>query len=367
MIFLRRIFPHPASTSAARRIARAQTHSSRPVRRASLFVVLTAIAGLNTISPAGAQSDGFYAGRNITIVISGTGGGNDQWGRLVAQHIGKHLPRRPTVVTQYIPGAGGLNAANHIYNIAPKDGTVIGIVPSSLPLAPLFGIAGARFNAPEFAWIGSPTMITDICIAMATAKVKTFQDLLAHELVTGNTGVGSGPYTYPKALNGILGTKFKLIAGFPGTSNIHLAMERNEIDAVCHPLEAVVSSRPDWIARKIVNVLFQGGMRPHLQLKEVPLIVDLARTQEEKQAIEFLYAGNGLGRPFIAPPDVPPERVKMLRDAFMATMTDPEFLADAERQKIDVQPEDGEHLAVLIKKIYTTQRSIVDRVTELIK
>src|SRR5215510_8198726 len=256
---------------------------------------VAAIASSGISSLATAQSEMPYTGKTVTVIIPGTGGGNDQWGRLVAQHIGKHLPGRPTVVTQYIPGAGGLNAANYIYNVAPKGGTVLGIVPSSLPLAPLFGIAGARFHAPKFAWIGSTTMITDICIAMATAKVKTFQDLLTHELVTGNTGVGSGPYIYPKALNGILGTKFKLISGFPGTSNIHLAMERNEIDAVCHPLEAVVSSRPDWIASKTVNVLFQGGARPNPRLKGVPMIVDLARTPQEKQAIALLYAGSGLG------------------------------------------------------------------------
>src|SRR5262249_40778978 len=168
-------------------------------------------------------------------------------------------------------------------------------------------------------------------------------------------------------LNGILNPKFKLISGFPSTGNIHLAMERGEIDAVCHPLDAVVSSRPDWIASKTVNVLFQGGVRPNPQLKQDPLIVDLARTQEEKQAIAFLYAGNGLGRPLVALPDVRPERVKMLRDAFMATMTDPESLADAERQKLALQPEDGEYLAALIKKIYSTPQPVVERVTELIK
>jgi tripartite-type tricarboxylate transporter receptor subunit TctC len=338
----------------------------RFAKRAGLFVVLTAIAGLNNFSSAAAQSGGFYAGKTVTMIIPGTGGGNDQWGRLVARHIGRHLPGTPTVVPQYMPGAGGLNAVNHIY-IAPKDGTVLGLVPSSLPIGPLLGVAGARFDAPKLTWVGSPTMITDVCIAMARAPVKTFHDLLVKELITGNTGVGSGPYMYPKALNGILGTKFKLIAGFRGTSDVHLAMERGEIDGVCHPLEAFVSSRPDWIASKTVNVLFQAGARPNPVLKDVPLIVDLARTPEERQAVEFLYAGNGLGRPFIAPPNMPVERVKMLREAFMATMSDPEFLADAERQKLYVQPDDGEYLAALIKKIYATPKPIVERITELIK
>jgi len=307
------------------------------------------------------------AGKNVTMIISGgIGGGNDQWGRLIALHLGKHLPGRPTVVPQNIPGAT-VNAANYIYNIAPKDGTVLGIVSTALPIESLIGVAGARFDALKLTWLGSPAMVTDVCIAMARAQVKTYQDLLAKELITGNTGVGAAPYIYPKALNGILGTKFKLISGFPSISNVHLAMERNEIDGVCQPLEAVVSTRPDWIASKTVNVLFQGGERPNPQLKGIPFIVDLARTREEKQAIEFLYAGNGLGKPFVAPPDIPAERVKMLRHGFMATMKDPEFLSDAERQKLDIRPETGEYLAALVKKIYATPRPIVDRVTELIK
>src|SRR5262245_31800366 len=330
---------------------------------------VAAIAGANISSPATAQSETPYAGRTVTVIIPGapSGAGNDLWGRLVARHIGKHLPGRPMVVPQNIPGAGGLNAANYIYNIAPKDGTALGIVPSSLPLGPLVGLAGARFDALKFGWIGSLTMITDVCIAMSRVPVKTFQDLLAKELITGNTGVGSGPYIYPKALNGILGTKFKLISGFPSNSDVHLAMERNEIDGVCQPLEAVVNSHPDWIASKTVNILFQAGGRPDPHLKGVPVIVDLARTSEEKQAVAFLYAGNGLGRPFIAPPGVPAERVKMLRDAFMITMKDPQFLADAKRQKLDVQPEDGEYLAALIRRIYATPRPIVEKIAELIK
>jgi tripartite-type tricarboxylate transporter receptor subunit TctC len=322
---------------------------------------------LASIGSATAQAP-TLAGKNVNIIIgAGSGGGIDQWGRTVARHIGKHLPGNLTVVPQNMNGGGGIVAANHIYTIAPNDGTVLGLIPAGASIAPLTSVAGARFDPLKLTWIGTPTMFTDICIAMARAQVKTFQDLLANELIVGTTGVGGGPYIYPKALNGLLGTKFKLVSGFPAATNVLLAMERNEVDGVCQNVETVVGSRPDWIADKKVNVLFQGGVRPNPQLKGVPHIVDLARTPEEKQAIEFLYAGNGLGRPFIAPPDMPAERVKMLRDAFMATMKDPQFLADAERQKLDVQPEDGEYLAALIRRIYATPRPIVERVTELIK
>jgi tripartite-type tricarboxylate transporter receptor subunit TctC len=333
------------------------------MRRLVFIAVAATLAG---IGGATAQAP-TLAGKNVTMVIgSGTGGSNDLWGRAVARHIGKHLPGNPTVVPQNMPGAGGLTAANHIY-AGSKDGTVLGIIVSSIPLGPLTGAPGARFDPLKLTWVGTPTTQTYVCLAMASAQVKTFEDLLANELIVGTSGVGSGPYIYPKALNGLLGTKFKLVSGFPFASNVFLALERGEVDGVCLPLESVVTLRPDWIPGKKVNVLLQGGPRPNPELKGVPFVVDLARTPEEKQAIEFLFAGNNLGRPFIAPPDMPAERVKMLRDAFNATMKDPQFLADAERQKLDVAPEDGGHLAALFEKIYATPKAIVDKVAELIK
>ena len=161
--------------------------------------------------------------------------------------------------------------------------------------------------------------------------------------------------------------KFKIIAGFPSSSDVFLAMERGEVDGICESLDSVVGKRPDWIAKKKVTVLFQGGVEPNPELKGVPFIVDLARNADEKQAIEFLYAGQGIGRPFVAPPDLPADRLKMLRDAFSATMKDPEFVADAGKQKLDVEPEDGEHLAALIRKIYATPKPIVEKIAELIK
>jgi len=186
-------------------------------------------------------------------------------------------------------------------------------------------------------------------------------------LIIGNTGVGTGTYSYPKALNGMIGTKFKLISGFPSSSDVFLAMERGEVDGICESLDSVIGKRPDWISSKKVNVLFQGGVQPNPELKDVPFVVGLAKNDEQKQAIEFLYAGQGIGRPFVAPPDMPADRLKMLRDAFNATMKDPEFVADVKKQNLDLEPEDGEHLAALIKKIYATPKPVVEKVSELIK
>ena len=266
-----------------------------------------------------------------------------------------------------MPGGGSFNAANTIYTIAPKDGTVLGIIARDAALGPLTGAPGARFDPLKLTWVGTPTIETNICIATQKAKVKTAKELFEHELIIGNTGAGTGTYSYPRALNGMLGTKFKLISGFPSSSDVFLAMERGEVDGICESLDSVVNRRADWIAEKKVNVLLQGGVAPNPALKDVPFVVDLARTTAQKQAIEFLYAGQGIGRPFVAPPDLPAERARMLRDAFSATMQDPDFLADAKKQGLDVDPEDGEHLAALIKKIYETPKPIVAQVGELIK
>jgi tripartite-type tricarboxylate transporter receptor subunit TctC len=308
------------------------------------------------------------AGKNVTMIIGfGPGGGYDAWGRVVARHIGKNLPGNPNVVPQNMPGGGSFNAANHIYTVAPKDGTVLGIIARDAALGPLTGASGARFDPLKITWLGSPTLETNVCISMARAKVKTFKELQESELIIGNTGVGTGTYSYPKALNGIFGTKFKLISGFPSSTDVFLAMERNEVDGICESLDSVIGKRPDWIASKKVNVLFYGGVKPTIDLHGAPYIVDLARNAEEKQALEFLYAGQGIGRPFVAPPDLPADRLKMLRDAFNATMKDKGFIADTAKQKLDVEPEDGEHLEALIRKVYATPKAVVDRIGELIK
>jgi tripartite-type tricarboxylate transporter receptor subunit TctC len=337
--------------------------------RAKLFAFATAIAVALAFvgAPAEAQAPNL-AGRTVTMLIGfGPGGGYDAWGRMLARHLGKHLPGNPTVVPQNMPGGGSLNAANHIYTIAPKDGTMLGIIARDAALGPLTGVAGARFDPLKISWVGTPTTETNICISTEKAKVKTFEDLLKQELIIGDIGVGTGTYSYPRALNGLLGTKFKLIHGFPSSSDVLLAMERGEVDGICESLDSVVGKRPDWIASKKVNVLFQGGTEPNPTLKGVPFIIDLARTSDEKQQIEFLYAGQGIGRPFVAPPALPPDRLKMLRNAFDATMNDPAFRTDAQKQVLDVEPEDGAHLEALIRKIYATPKPVVNKIAELIK
>jgi len=330
-------------------------------------VVCTAFAAA-TVTPAKAQTAEPFAGKSVSLIIGfGPGGGYDRWGRLVAQHIGKHLPGKPNVVPQNMPGAGSYVAASHIYGAAPKDGTVFAIIARDAALGPLSGAPGARFDATKMSWLGSPTKEHNVCIAYNTAKVKDVKQLRDTQLILGDTGPGTGTRSYPKVLNDLLGYKFKLVSGFRSSADVFLAMERGEVEGICESLDSVNSRKPEWIPKKTVNVLLQAGSEPHPELQGVPNVFDLARTAEERQVLEYLYAGQGIGRPFVAPPDLPPERLKLLRDAFDATMKDPEFAADVKRNKFDLEPENGAHLAGLINKIYATPKPIIERVSNLIK
>ena len=329
----------------------------------------TAIFALVLTSPIAAQPAGdSLAGKSVSMIIGfGAGGGYDLWGRTVGLHIGRHLPGAPTVIPQNMPGAGSYAAASYIFNIAPKDGTVLGIIARDAALGPLSGATGARFDPTKLSWIGTPTKETNVCIAYHTSQVKSVLDLYDKQLIVGDTGPGTGTRSYPKALNELLGMKFKLVGGFPASSDVFLAMERGEVEGICESLDSIKIRRPDWIPTRKISILFQGGAEPNPELDGVPFVLDLALTGEQRQALEFLYAGQGIGRPFVAPPDLPPDRLKMLRDAFKATMTDPAFVAEAQKSKLDLEPEDGEHLAVLIAKIYATPKPIVDKITGMIK
>ena len=334
------------------------------IGRALAATVLFGIA-----SPAGAQSAAEpFAGKSVSLIIGfGPGGGYDLWGRTVARHIGKHLPGNPTVVPQNMPGAGSYVAASHIYGAAPKDGTVFAIIARDAALGPLSNAPGARFDATKMSWLGSPTREHNVCIANANAAVKDVKQLHDTQLILGDTGPGTGTRSYPKVLNDLFGLKFKLVSGFRSSADVFLAMERGEVEGICESFDSVNQRKPEWIPKKVVNALLQAGSESPDMLKGVPNVLELAKNDEQRKTLEYLYAGQDIGRPFVAPPDLPPERLKMLRDAFNATMKDPEFIADVKRNKFDLEPETGEHLASLIARIYATPKPIIERVSNLIK
>ena len=335
-------------------------------KKSILFSLAAALLMGGTLSAPAQAPD--LSGKTVQMVIGfGPGGGYDLWGRTVARHIGKHMPGKPNVVAQNMPGAGSYVAANHIYNTAPKDGTVLGIIARDAPLGPLTGQEGARFDATKITWLGTPTTETNVCIAYKNAKVKKADDLFNTELIMGDTGPGTGTHSYPKALNALLGMKFKLVGGYPSSSDVFLAMERGEVEGICESLDSVHGKRPDWVEKKTVTLLFQGAAQPNPEIQEVPFVLSFAKDEDTKKAIEFLYAGQGIGRPFVAPPDLSPAVLKMMRDAFNATMKDPEFIAEVKQRKLDLAPYSGEQLEALIKKIYATPKPIIAKVGELIK
>jgi tripartite-type tricarboxylate transporter receptor subunit TctC len=333
-----------------------------------VLLPLGLLSGLVVFGAAAQTPDAVFAGKTVTMIIGfGPGGGYDLWARVIARHLGKHLPGNPAVVPQNLQGAGSYRAANFIYNVAPKDGTTIGAISRDAVLGPLTGAAGAQFDATKFSWLGTPAIETNVCIAYHTAPVKNVQDLKNTELVVADTGIGTGTHSYPKALDDILGFKFRIVGGYPSSADVLLAMERGEIQGFCESYDSIVVHRPDWIRNGTVAVLFQGGSKPNPELKGVPFVVDLAQQSEDKQAIEFLYAGQGIGRPYVAPPDLPPPLLKTLRSAFDATMTDPEFVAEAKLRKLTIDTEDGNELEALVKKTYATPKPIVDRIAKLIQ
>jgi hypothetical protein len=330
-----------------------------------------AIAGPVIVWPAVAPAQsatGYYAGKQVKVIIGlGTGGGYDLWGRMVARHIGRHLPGNPTVIAQNMEGAGSFRAASYMASQAPRDGTVLALIARDASLGPITGNTGAQFDPTRFSWLGTTTTETNVCMAYYTASVRTVQDLMVRELLVGDNGAGTGTGNYPKALNQLLALKFKIIRGYGSSADVVLAMERGEVEGYCESLESVFGKRPDWISSKTVNVLFQGGVKPDPSLPNVPFINDLAKSADDRQAIEFLYAGQGIGRPFFGPPALAPDVHRMMRLAFDATMKDPEFVAEARQRNLTLAPENGEYMQRLIERIYATPRPVVERVAALIK
>jgi tripartite-type tricarboxylate transporter receptor subunit TctC len=266
------------------------------------------------------------------------------------------------VVPQNSAGAGGLKLINQLYNVSPKDGTVIGLVNRGIPLEPLVGGEGTQFDPLRMNWIGSPDNDTTVCVARTDAKVRSIQDLFANELLMGATGSGADTAVYPEFLSQLLGMKFKVIKGYQGTKEISLAMERKEVEGIC---VAYDSLRREPLAREgKINILFQAALKPDPRLKNVPVGTDLARSEEDRQVLRLFFTRVALGRPFVAPPGVPATRIALLRQAFDETMRDPAFLEDARRQELNVNVTTGGELSDIIVSAYSTPENVVMRMAK---
>ena len=311
----------------------------------------------------------FYKGKQIKIAVGfSPGGSSSLYAQTLTRPMGRYLPGNPTFIVQHMPGAGGLIAANHITTNAARDGTEFAITSRTAALEPLLGNANAKFDASKFNWVGNANIENSVCIAWHTAPVTSVQDVFKTELVVGGASSAAQEVMYPRAFNRLLGTRFKVVTGYPGSTEILLAIERGEVHGFCGIGWTFVKLRKnDWLREKKINVLFQMALAKHPDIPDVPAILDFAKTPEDRQVIEFLFAPQDMGRPFFAPPGVPAERVAALRAAFARTLKDAEFLAEAEKQGIEVQFVPGEDIQKLVERIYASPKTVIDRAKAVVE
>src|SRR5580692_2493167 len=325
---------------------------------AALFAVLFPVAIVL------AQSAGdFYKGRDIDLYIGySTGGAYDLYARLIGRHIGAHIPGNPTLIPQNMEGAGSLRLANYLYRVAPQDGSALGTFGRGLAFDPLLIGQGDAFDAQKFNWIGSANNEVSVCVAMKDSGITKFEDLFTKELTVGGTGASADTDQFPRVLNGVLGTHFKIVQGYPGGNDVVLAMERGEVQGRCGwSWSSVISTHKSWLDDKRMIVLVQLSLSKHPDLPDVPLVMDFAKTDEQRQILKMVFARQVMGRPYVAPPNLPADRVATLRQAFMDTMADKDLLAEADKTGLEINPVSGADVEKLVRDIYATPPGIVER------
>ena len=317
-------------------------------------------------APAAADPvEDFYKGKQVKMVIrSGVGGGYDLYARVLAQHIGKHIPGNPQIIPVNMPGGGGIKAANYIANVAPKDGSIITIVSQGLAVDQALDLnKSLEADLRDFNWIGNMSSHNQVSVVWHTSKTQSWEDALRRETVMGTTGAGSISTQVPALYNNILGAKFKLVVGYPDGTDVNLAMERGEVEArATNPWVSYKATTPHLIQDKLIKPIVQIGMSKEPDLPDVPLMRDLAKNPQDKQIIDFVSRAVAVGRPIATTPGVPAERVAALRRDLDATLKDPAFLADAEKQRMEIRAMTGEELTQLVTDIINSPADIREKV-----
>ena len=313
-----------------------------------------------------AQADdaaAFYQGRDLNLIEGfNVGGGADLYTRIIAEHLAGHIPGHPNVVVHNMPGAGSMNAANHMFNVSPKDGSEIGLFAGSIAVDPVIGGVPSQYDSRKFNWIGAPAAETDVCVASRKSAIKTFDDVFKREMITG--AAGTSTYDFPVVLDSLLGTKFKLVKGYNGSSGLRLAYERGEIEGFCGlGLDSLHSL---GITKDNATILVQTSLKSDPRLPAVPLIADYAKTAETRQIMQLIFGWLVMDRPLAAPPGVPPERVVALRDAFDRTMDDPAFRADLTKSGLSFSPMRGSEIASFINEAYRTPAGVARKAALLL-
>lgn len=309
----------------------------------------------------------FYQGKQIKVIISTQPGGDyDMWARLVTRFMTKYTPGNPTYVPQNMPGAGGIIAANHLFNQALRDGTVIGMIGRNLPFQALVREENIKFDPVKFNYIGSPELTNRVCAVMDGAAVQKAEDLFDKELLVGGAGAGTAVTTTPTLLSKLLGMKFKVVEGYGSSTNVVLAMERGEVHGICQTVTALLNTRPEWFASGRLKVLFNTERNPLPDIK-APSVFKFAKNEEQRRILALYSSSVELGRPIVAPPEIPADRLAVLRKAFVDAMNDPELKKEAERQKLEIAVVKGEELAELVKDLMSTPADVVAKMQTLTK
>ncbi len=329
-----------------------------------------AIIAVAAAMPARAQSVAdFYRGKNVSLLIGfSPGTGYDIYGRVVARFLGRHIPGNPNIVPQNMPGAGSQRSAQYLYNVAPKDGSVIGLMSRSMPVEPLVG--DAQFDGRRFTWVGNVASdVNSLCATWHAAGIKSWSDVVSKPFVLGGQGPGSDLDNFALLMRNVFGAKIKLVSGYPGGSEVNLAMERREIDGRCGwSWDSIKGTRPEWLRDKKIDLLVVFALRKAPDVPaEVPMVMDKAANEEQRQVLRVHLAAQALGRPFAAPPGIPDDRKAALRAAFDATMKDPDFVAEAARVKLEVSPSTGAEMDKLIGDIYATPPEIIAKAKQAMK
>src|SRR3954451_10145781 len=342
-----------------------------PVMRIIKTGIAAAVLAVFTIATVHAQNPAsFYKGKNVDLMIGyRVGGGHDVYARLIARHMSKHIPGNPTVTPKNMEGAGSLRLANWLYNVAPKDGLAFGTIGRGTGFDPLLGHKQAQFDGNKFNWIGSANDEVSVCVSWnKPGNVTKFEELYTKQLTVGGTGAAADTDQFPRILNNVLGTKMKIVTGYPGGNDVNLALERGEVDGRCGwSWSSVESTRANWLKEKKINILVQLALQKHPDLSDVPLVTEQAKNEEQKQILTLIFARQALGRPYLAPPGIPFDRVDVLRKAFMDTMKDPEFLAEADKAQLEITPVSGDALQKLVADVYKTPPEIAKKAADALK
>jgi tripartite-type tricarboxylate transporter receptor subunit TctC len=336
--------------------------------RRSLAGIALAALGMAPATLHAAPAEEFYKGRQIIMILStDAGGGYASYANVLIPYLSAHIPGQPRIIAQYMPGAGGIRAMNYLYSAAPKDGTRMGLVHAMSPYAPLFGVEAAKYDPRKMNWLGSMDNTSGMCVAWAASGIKTWQDMFDKEFLVGSSGAGSQMETLPLMVNKLFGTRIKVISGYKGGNEVFLAMERGEVHGRCGSMVAsITSTRPDWFPQKKVTVPFQIALERDPDFPDVPALGEFAKDMHTKQVLELVVSHMAMDKPVLLPPGVPAERVAIMRKAFRDAVTDPGFIAEAKRQRVQMDIVSAERVHQILDAAYAMPADVVKAANEAV-